>query len=62
MPKEFSQLEGKPLIFEKCPKCKSSLQIFQRGLVQSSIRKFLGMKYCAVICRYCKEIIGWEKP
>ena len=45
-----------------CPKCGQPFPEFLRGQVQSSWRKLFGMKYCAVICHKCKEVIGWEKP
>ena len=62
MPKEFTILRSDPYAAEKCPKCGEPFPEFMRGMVQSGWRKWLGMKYCAVICHNCKEIIGWEKP
>jgi hypothetical protein len=60
--KEYDLLKSKPYAREICPKCGAEFPEFMRGLVQSRWRKILGMKYCAVICHKCKEIIGWEKP
>lgn len=62
MPIEYIQLKGDPYVFEKCPKCSAPFPEFMRGQVQSGWRKFFRLKYCAVICHDCRQIIGWEKP
>ena len=62
MPIECAMLERCPYAKEECPKCGQPFPEFLRGQVQSSWRKLFGMKYCAVICHKCKEVIGWEKP
>jgi hypothetical protein len=62
MPIEFVLLRNYPYAKEKCPKCGQMFPEFMRGQVQSWWRKALRMKYCAIICHACKEIIGWEKP
>jgi predicted nucleic-acid-binding Zn-ribbon protein len=62
MPIECDQLRNKEHI-ERCPKCRKYLrEPLMRGQVQSWFRKVLRMKYCAVICNNCKEVIGWERP
>jgi hypothetical protein len=62
MPIECEKLRLTPLAMNKCTKCFESSPDFMRGQVQSFWRRILGLKYCAVICRRCREIIGWEKP
>jgi hypothetical protein len=62
MPIECAILEKYPYAKESCPKCSKAFPEFMRGQVQSRLRKILGLKYCAIICDGCKEIIGWEKP
>lgn len=62
MPIEASMLRTAPYSKEKCQKCGARFPEFLRGMIQSSIRKFFGLAYCAVICHNCKRIIGWEKP
>ncbi len=63
MPIEYVQLKDAAQRIEACPKCGRMIGwYFLRGMVHSEIRKFFRMKYCAVICDKCKEIIGWEKP
>ena len=62
MPIEVSLLEGKPYALEKCKHCGGPFPEFLRGMVQSWWRRKLGLPYCAVICRQCKEVTGWEKP
>jgi len=65
MPIEFKLLEKEPYAIEVCPNCGQRAPEFMRGLVQRS-KRFLWLlwkrPYCAVICRNCKEIIGWESP
>ena len=62
MPIEFSLLQHEPEPLSVCPNCRLPFESFLRGQVQSWWRKLLHMKYCAVICRECKEIVGHEKP
>lgn len=62
MPKEFELLRRAPYAKEYCKNCGQVNPEFMRGLVQSTWRRLLKMKYCAVICHNCKQIIGWEKP
>lgn len=62
MPIEYQQLRHQQLEMDKCPKCYEPCPDFMRGQVQSFWRRILGMKYCAVICRRCRDIVGWEKP
>lgn len=62
MPQECKMLKGKRLPILICPECGACNSAdFMRGKVQCWWRKVLGMRYCAVICSKCKEIIGWEK-
>lgn len=60
--KEAEQLEGAPYALEECKHCGEGFPESMRGEIQSSIRKFFGMKYCAVVCHYCNQITGWEQP
>ena len=62
MPVEFTLLKDKEQELKICPKCKKNIEYFMRGEVQSSLRKFFKLKYCAIICRSCKQIVGYEKP
>lgn len=65
MPKEYERLRNKPVPFENCPKCHKGFEPFLRGLVQRTNRWFwIGPRrdYCALICRACKMIVGWETP
>jgi hypothetical protein len=63
MPIEYAQLKDKPMPFTACPKCHRTFHhALERGVVQSALRKFFGMKYCALICRQCYITVGWEKP
>ena len=62
MPIEFRLLQGKSEPFDYCPKCHEPFESFMRGQVQSWWRKFLAIRYCAVICSNCKEIVGHEEP
>ena len=65
MPKEYAQLKGAP-VNVTCKYCGVPLaeedDLLMRGCVQSEWRRLLRMRYCAVICRYCKSIVGWERP
>lgn len=65
MPLEYSALKDEVKPLEICPKCKAIFEPFLRGLVQRMWKRkyiFFGKYegYCAVICRACKEIVGWE--
>lgn len=65
MPIECILLEGRGVSLANCPKCEAPFEPFLRGQIQRSRRKWLiGPKrhYCALICRGCKEIVGWESP
>lgn len=65
MPIESAQLEGKPSKLTNCPKCDAPFEPFLRGQVQRSARKWIigpRQPYCALICRACKEIVGFEYP
>jgi uncharacterized protein YlaI len=63
-PLEYAQLKDLPINIRDgiCPKCDETMSAFLRGTVQSGVRKFFGLPYYAIICRNCKNIIGWEKP
>lgn len=60
--KEASALEGAPYALEKCKHCGTEFPESMRGEVQSPVRKFFRMRYCAVVCHHCNEITGWESP
>jgi len=62
MPIECEKLRHTPISMSRCPKCFEPSPAFLRGQVQSTWRKILGLKYCAVICHRCRYIVGWEKP
>jgi len=62
MPIECDQLRNAPYALERCKHCATLFPDFMRGQVQSALRRFFGMRYCAVICHKCKQITGWEKP
>ena len=64
MPIEYTQLKNKPLPSITCQQCgmMNASDDDYRGLVQSGWRKLFGRAYCAITCRYCRAIIGWEKP
>lgn len=65
MPKEYERLRKLPTPFFNCPKCHKEFEPFLRGLVQRAKRWFwIGPRrdYCALICRSCKQIVGWETP
>lgn len=66
MPIECRLLENAPVPIRYCPKCHDAPFVpFMRGQVQRS-KRFLviGPKrpYCALICEWCKHIVGWESP
>ncbi len=63
MPKEVLELWDAPQPFVRCPKCDAPFEAFLRGEVQRWPRKWLvgpRRPYCALICRACKEIVGYE--
>lgn len=60
MPIEASYLRFDKPKFEVCPHCKERFEPFLRGMVQSFWRHLFRKPYCAVICRACKDIVGWE--
>jgi hypothetical protein len=67
MPIKYTLLKGKPWPLKNkiCKYCKNDnggLEPFLRGQIQSDLRRFLKLAYCAVICPHCETIIGWEKP
>lgn len=66
MPMEAMWLQGAPLPFDRCPKCGCLFEPFLRGQVQRlPVRWWWPFKlrdYCALICRSCKEIVGYERP
>lgn len=63
---ECARLDGKPTPFSTCPKCGKPFEPFLRGQIQRSPYKFIFFgpirPYCALICRACKEIVGYESP
>lgn len=71
-PIEATNLEGAKVPFEMCPRCGAyPFEPFLRGQVQRDVfspwRALLRLfgktrPHCAVICRGCKEIVGWEAP
>jgi hypothetical protein len=64
MPIEAALLRDKIVHLDTCPKCGAVFEPFLRGQVQRSPRRwiFFGKPrpYCALICRVCKEIVGYE--
>ena len=59
------RLRKMPTPFFNCPKCHKEFEPFLRGLVKRGERWFwIGPRrdYCALICRSCKKIVGWETP
>ncbi len=67
MPIEHEQLHGAPVMYTVCPLCDDVFDPFLRGLVQRSKRRWWWpfgkeREHCAVICRSCKRIVGWERP
>ena len=62
MPIECLLLSKAREVREYCPKCGARFEGFLRGMVHSFWKRLFNKPYCAVICRTCKEIVGWEKP
>jgi ribosomal protein L34E len=68
VPIECELLEYRREPFGVCPQCGRIFESLMRGQVQRSKHPWLGLlfwinrAYCAVICRRCKEIVGWEAP
>ena len=67
MPIEVVTLRDHPPPFERCPRCGASpFEPFLRGMVQRSPRRWwiFGRvrPHVAVICRACKNIVGYESP
>lgn len=72
MPPEVLELAAAPAPLTHCPRCKAPFEPFLRGQVQRSpwpwwaqllILPCFFLKprpYCAVICRACKQIVGYE--
>lgn len=67
MPIECEQLAKLPENLKECPVCFAGwgrpFKSFMRGQVQKNRRWFsIGPKrdYCAIICYYCKQIVGWD--
>jgi hypothetical protein len=65
-PVEVTQLESQAIPFGRCPQCDAPFYPFLRGQVQRRawpLWPFWKMRaYCALICRECKNIVGWEMP
>lgn len=57
---EYVRLKDAPVLLQKCPKCGEAFEPFLRGLVRSWWRGWFGMASSCVICRACKEIVGYE--
>lgn len=66
MPVEVALLAAEAVQFGRCPRCDEPFYPFMRGEVQRSARPWwlFGRRrdYCALICRACKDIVGWESP
>lgn len=66
MPIEVTQLESQPEPFRYCPVCSAPFEAFLRGQVQRLpfvwYAPWKAQPYCAIICRSCKEIVGYENP
>ncbi len=69
MPWEYGALADARVPLEACPKCGAAPFVpFLRGVVQRLPRPwwrpFWGptRAYCALICRTCKAIVGYEDP
>lgn len=66
MPIESMLLNHKPVPFGHCPRCDAQpFEPFLRGEIQRWPRRWLvgpRRPYCALICRVCMEIVGWEEP
>lgn len=65
MPMEYMRLRNTQPKLLNCPKCGLGFtkgNAFMRGLVQSGLRRFFRLPYCAIVCHRCKQVVGWEKP
>lgn len=61
MPIEYMILKDWPAPVSRCPNCLAKPFVpFLRGQVQSRWRRLFHKPYCAVICSYCKNIVGHE--
>jgi len=60
MPIEALLLEGKPTPFLFCPKCHEPFEPFLRGQVVRFSWFGLRKRIWCLICRACKEIVGYE--
>jgi ribosomal protein L34E len=63
MPIEITQLEHRAERLTHCPKCGKPFEAFLRGQVQRWPRRWLigpWRPHCALICRACKDIVGYE--
>ena len=65
MPVECTLLKDAPVPLKYCPDCgEEPFKPFMRGQVHRGRRWLVfGPKrpYCALICSFCKVIVGWEK-
>ena len=67
-PIEYAQLREAAVTLGRCPRadCDEPFYPFMRGMVQRNPRPWwlFGRRrdYCALICRECKCIVGWESP
>lgn len=66
MPIESLLLADAPIPLERCPACGEVFVPFLRGMIQRGKRSWLGLgpprAYCALICRECHGIVGYESP
>lgn len=64
MPIESFLLKEELFPYSICPNCNNQFDQLMRGQVHRRKRDFLFRKrpYCAVICRRCRNIVGWEYP
>ncbi len=68
MPIECNLLEGTNVPIDSCPRCQAPFEPFLRGMVQRSPWTWRTLwlpigkprSYCALICRACKKIVGYE--
>lgn len=64
MPIEVVTRAGEPAIFEKCPNCGAEpFEPFLRFQVARRVYKYFVFgkwPFFAVICRDCKDIVGYE--
>ena len=66
-PIEVEQLANEVIPFGRCPNCDMVFVPFLRGQVQRSAWRWWWpfgklRPYCALICRHCKNVVGWEMP